>query len=490
MYQKFKQLGKESVIYGIGGVISKFIGFLLLPVYTRVFAPADYGVMDVIATMTALAGIILTAGTETALSYYFYQSEDQDNRRITVTTTGVYLVVINLIIVVIGWFIGGQISKLIFGNEEYVFFFRIAILSIPFSSFVTHNLNVLRLQRRPWTYLLLSIPQLFFSLILNIYFVVILRIGIIGVFWTNLISALLFSLIGLFINRSYFGKAFSWARLKQLLQYGLPLVISGLSMWVINYADRYFLLHYSTLGQVGLYGVGVRLASIIAFVTQAFRTANAPFQFETASDRDAPKIYSLTLSYYILLASLFSVFISLFARPALMILSTTAYLDAYKVVAFAAFSAVAYGLYQIVGVGLLVTKHTGFTGIAIGLGAVVNVIYLFLLVPLLGIVGAAIAVLLTHITVVVILYIRAQQIYPIPFELPRVFRILLTSGAIITLDFMLNFHGFWMDVFVGFVLFLVFIASISIFSLIEPREQQIILDRIRKVLKKSASITT
>jgi len=479
MYAKFKQLGKESVIYGLGGVASKFIGFFLLPVYTRVFNPADYGIMDVIATMTALAGIILTAGTETALSYYFYKFRDPVEQRKTVTTTGFYLLAINALVAAIVWLASDRLSVLAFDEGGYGVYLRVAILSIPFSSLMTLNFNVLRLQRRPWSYVGLSLSQFLFTVLLNIYLVVILRVGIIGVFWTNVIAAFLFSATGIVVNRSYFGKAFEWKRLAQLLSYGLPLVIGGLSMWSINYLDRYFLLRFSTLEQIGLYSVGLRLASVVAFLTWAFRLANAPFQFEMASEQDAPQIYSRTLTYYVLITSLICVPLSLFARPALRLLTTEAYVDAYKVVPFAAYSAVAYGAYQLVGVGLLVTKKTGFTGLAIGAGALVNTGYLFALVPPLGIVGAALAVLLTHVTVVILLYIGAQRAYFIPYDLGRVLRVLVCAGIVIGGGTLIRPQGFWADVLIAAGFCAIFLVMLPTLSLVEPREQRVILDKLR-----------
>lgn len=477
MYAKFKQLGKESVIYGLGGVASKFIGFLLLPIYTRVFSPSDYGIMDVIATMTTLAGIILTAGTETALSYYFFKFRDPLEQRKTITTTGVYLLAINTLVATGVWLAAEQISALAFGESGYAVYLRMAILAIPFSSLTTLNFNTLRLQRRPWTYIGLSLPHLLFSVLLNIYLVVILRVGIIGVFWANFIAALLFSTIGLVVNRAYFGVAFDWERLTQLLRYGLPLVIGGLSMWSINYLDRYFLLRFSTLEQIGLYSVGLRLASVVAFLTWAFRLANAPFQFEMASAKDAPQIYSRTLSYYVLGTSLICVPLSLVARPVLRLLTTEAYVEAYKVVALAAYSAVAYGVYQLAGVGLLVTKRTVFSGVAIGIGALVNVGFLFALVPPLGMIGAALAVLLTHVTVVVLLFIGAQRVYPIPYDLKRVLSVLVSAGVVVGIGMLIRAQDFWAEVLVAGGLCGVFLATVPVF-VVEARERRVILAKL------------
>ncbi len=481
MYNKFKQLGKDTVIYGLGGIAGKLINFILLPIYTRIFNPSDYGIMDVIATMVALAGVILTAGTETALSYYFFKSDDLSERRKTITTNSIYIFAINACIALVVFLLAEPISNLIFKGEMYAIYLRVAVLSLPFSNLVALNLNLLRLQRKPWAYLALSIPQLIFSILLSIYLVVILKIGIIGVFWAQFVTMFLFSTIGLYVNRSYFGMGFSLHRLAELLRYGLPLVISGLSMWSIYYLDRYFLLNFSTLEEIGLYSVGLRIASVINLLTQAFRTANAPFQFEIAADKNARQIYAQTLRYYLLLTSLACVLLSLFARPMLQLLTTTAYINAYKVVALATYCEVAYGAYQLIGVGLLLTRKTGMTGIAIGLGGLINVAYLYIFVPLLGMIGAALATLLAHLTIIVFLFVSAQKAYPIPYDLKRAFRTLACAAGVIVAGLWIGSHGLWIDIGIACGLLIFFLAMIPTLSLVKPNEWQAALHMLKEI---------
>ncbi len=481
MDTKIKRLGKDSLIYGLGGMVSKFIGFLLLPIYTRIFSPSDYGIMDIIATMTALMGIILTAGTETALSYYFYKYSDPIERRRTVTTIALYLLIINVLIVSGVWLAAEKITMLAFGDIVYSAVLRIAILSVPFSSLVDLNLNILRLNRKPWAYIAFSVSQFILTVMLNIYLVAILRVGVVGVFWTNLITAVFYSIIGIVVNRSYFSfRSFTRRRLVEILRYGLPLVIGGISMWIINYMDHYFLLHFSTLDQVGLYSVGLRLASVIGFITWAFRLANAPFQFEISLDKDAPQTYSRTLTYFVLVTSLVCVPLSLFARPALRLLTTEAYVGAYTVVGLSAYSAVAYGLYQIIGVGLLVTKKTLFSGVSIGVGAIAYVLYLYLLVPPLGIVGAALATLLVHATVVALLFFGAQRAYPIPYDMKRVALILISSGVVMVIGTLIHMQNLAFDIIIAIALFISYIGLLLVLPIITHTERKIALDMVRR----------
>jgi len=276
--------------------------------------------------------------------------------------------------------------------------------------------------------------------------------------------------------------ALSRRRLAEVLRYGLPLVIGGLSMWSINSIDRFFLVNYSTLDQVGLYSVGIRLASVVGFITWAFRLANAPFQFEISYSKDAPQIYARTLTYFVLITSLVCVPLALFAKPILRLLTREAYLGANIVVGLAAYSAVAYGMYQIIGVGLLITKKTLFTSVAISIGAIANVIFLFLLVPPFGMLGAAVSVLLTHAAVLTILYIGAQRAYPVPYDLKRISTILVFAGIVIGVRLIINTNHIVVEILSASGLFIVYLIMLSLLSVITVNEKRILFDTFKRII--------
>jgi O-antigen/teichoic acid export membrane protein len=326
----------------------------------------------------------------------------------------------------------------------------------------------------------LTLAQFLVSIGLNIYLVVLLRIGVAGVFWTNLLTTALFALAGTALNRRYYSlAAVTRARLGEIVRYGMPLVLGGISIWSIDSVDRYFLLKFASLEDVGLYSVAARLASGVAFATWAFRLANAPFQFEVASGSDAPRIYSRTLNYYALVVSTLCVAIAAFAHPALRVITTEAYLGAHRVVGLMAFSAGAYGLYQIVGVGLLITKRTGFTAAAIGAAAVLNVIFQAVLVPRLGAVGAALAVLLTHCCVVVMLYVGAQRAFYVPYELGLLARVVGPAAAIVAVRALIAPGGLLLDIGVAAGLLVGYWASLALLGAVRADHVKVLRQALR-----------
>lgn len=412
---------------------SRIIGFFLLPVYTRVFSTSDYGVIDVISTTVSLMTILLSGSmVGTALSYHFYSTEDENDRSLTVTTNLLYIIVINSFVGLVAWVFVRDISHLLFRSLDYVPYLRLAILTLPFAVANQLNVNLFRLLFKPWHYFALTVSNLLLTMVMNIILVVMLRVGLIGVYWTNLVTTALFALIGLWMNRAYFSWNVSWKRLKGMLAYGLPLVPGNVAMWVIISLDRWFLTQYAGLGDVGLYATGAKIGSAVGIVTGAFRMANVAHQFAMSREEGAKRFYADTLKYYLLLLCFLGLGVSVFGRELIEILTPMQYWSAYKAVPFFVFSAIFYGLYQLVGVGILLAKKTPITGTTILVASLVHIGLLLVFVPMWSYIGAGFVTLATHIGVVLVLYYASQRVYPIPYPARDVTKIVLvTTGLVV-----------------------------------------------------------
>jgi O-antigen/teichoic acid export membrane protein len=324
------------------------------------------------------------------------------------------------------------LSSLIFGDAAYADFLRVSVVTVPFSLAVAFYKSLFRAQRRPWRFATLTLAQLFLVVGLNLYLVAVLRVGVIGVLLSSLITSVCLSLVGLALIRSELVFVFTSSWLRRLLAYGLPLVPASLAYWVLAYADRYFLLHYVNLGEVGLYAVSNKLSALMALVTSAFQMAWPAFAFSIMKEPDAPVVYARTLTLYAAVMAFLSLGLSVLGREILLIMTTPAYVAAYQVVGILCLGLVAKGSYYIVGVGLGLKKKTGHLAWIAIVAAVLNIGLNFLLIPGFGMRGAALATLFSYAFSTVLLYFVAQRHYPIPFHVGKVGRVFL-----ITLSLML-----------------------------------------------------
>lgn len=488
MQKKFSQLGKDSLIYGLGSVVSRIIGFFLLPIYTRIFSTADYGVIDVISTTITLFTILLSGSmVGTALSYYFYSTDDENDRLVSVTTNFVYLVLANSVIGVLAWIFVADISDFLFQSQEYIPYLKLSILTLPFAVTNHLNVNLFRLSFKRWRYLALTLANILVTMTMNIVLIVVLRIGLIGVYWTNLIATVLFALIGLWMNRTLFGSVVSWKRMKGMLVYAVPLIPGSISMWAINSADRLFLTRYAGLNDVGLYATGAKIGSAIVIVTSAFQTANAPHQFAISLEEGAKDFYASTLKYYLLFFSFLGIINSIFAREVIELLTPQEYWTAYYVVPFLVFSAIAYGLYQVLGVGLLLAKKTAIWGQIIFIAGFVHVGLLLFFLPLWGYLGAGFVTLVTHIGVVLVLYVYSQKEYPVSYSAKDALLLTLVTAVIIVIGIFVDLDNIFLRLLVKLVLLLLYPLILVKLSVTSWGKMRLILTTIINMLPASIS---
>jgi O-antigen/teichoic acid export membrane protein len=136
---------------------------------------------------------------------------------------------------------------------------------------------------------------------------------------------------------------------------------------------------------------------------------------------------------------------------------------------------------------MLVRRRTGLAGVTTGSGVIFTILFLFLLVPTLGILGAAIATLLTHTAVLILKYLASQRVYKIPYELGRVLRTLFAATAVIAVNFLLHPNGFWVSIAFATMLMMVFIILIPVLSLLAPSEIRLAYEGLRKLTARTSA---
>jgi len=431
MWSRLRQLTSDSLIYGLGGVAARFVGLFLVPIFTRVFQPDEYGILDIITTATVIVSGILMLGTDAAVGFYFFDTDDRNQRRLTVSTW-LYFQVGLVGVVCLGLLpLAGPLSAALFRTIEYITLIRLALLTLPLSFLAGICMTILRLRFATGHYSILSVGTVSSNALLSVYLVVFRHIGIAGVLWANLLTNAVFSVIGLSLTIASYTLRFSMTHLLDLLKYGVPLVPAAIAGWTVSFASRYFLLYMMSLHEVGLFSIGNKVASIVLLLVSAFQTAWGPFALSLAKESDAKKTYAKVLTYYVVFTAVVALLLSTFSREILLVLTQPAYVAAYQVVGLLALGMIANGAYYIVAIGVNLTKKTAYISGTTAVAAAVNIAANFVLIPWLGILGAAAATLLGNLASTCLLYRVAQRFYPVPYETAKV-----AKASLLTIGFM------------------------------------------------------
>ena len=471
MRSRLRALAGESLIYGLSGVIARFLTIFLVPVYTRLFTPEDYGVLSLVGSSIAMVSIFVGLGLDNAAHRWFWDTEDELDRRTTIASWAWCQLLVAFVFGLATFVAAGPLARSIVGRADARLYFQIAAITLPLNVLGVVLNNWLRMHRRAWATTLYALGTTLLTILLTLLFVVALRWGLVGVYAAQAIGLAVGSVVAAIMLREWIAPGlFDRQRLRTMLRYAMPLIPAAVAYWVVGFADRYFVKAYTTTAEVGLYSVGSSLAGGVALVTGAFQQAWGPFAFSIHQQTDARRTYAAVFLVYLWFGGAISAALSLFAPEILRLLATARYAGASTVVGILAMSYVMIGLTYIAATGPSIAKRTGPTGVAMVSAAVLNVVLNVALVPIFGKVGSAIATLLAQSLTPIYLFYRSQQLYHIPYRFAAGASIVAFTMAIIAAGSRLEVGSIWVAIPVKAAILLLFIPLAFAVRMISPRQ--------------------
>jgi O-antigen/teichoic acid export membrane protein len=432
------RLGKDTLVYGLSSAIQKFIVFLLFPIYTRLLTKSDFGAQDLVVTSTALIGMLLVLGMDSGAMLFYYSADEAEKNRIRSSWLWTELL-LALPVSALLWWGAVPVCTAVFNSPEISPIFRLGVLSIPLSQGVRAILLVMRLTFRTTRFVVLSVFGVLVQVLSAILLVGVWRMGVRGVFIAILAANAAQMLLGVAMCADSFRFGISSRWLKSMLRVGIPLVPAALSVWVLNYSNRYFLVRYGSLMDIGMLSVAVRISSILLFVLSAFETAWGPFAYSIAQDRElAGKTYSKALTCFLLISLTGAAVLSVFGREITLVLATASYAGSAVLIPLYCCSAVAWASAYIVGMGAGIAKRTYHNTVAVGIGAGLNIGLNFVFIPIWGIAGAAAATLIGNIVSLAYMYVAGQHYFRVSYETRRLSALTVATAVVIAMGLLID----------------------------------------------------
>ena len=444
MFETIKHLTKHSVVYGLGGTLNKLIGFFLLPIYTRLLTPADYGILSLLTVTSSLATIIAHLGLGSAMfREEIYVGSDE---RLVESTTLCFLLGESVIFFGAMIVISSKLSTLIFGADDYATLLRLMFLADFLGVVDVVFMARLRARAQSSFYSLLSVARFVTGICLNLYFIVILRRGVEGLIVAGLISAALFATLYFILLARDLRPTLSLPILRRMLKFGIPLVPVGLSSLLLTMADRYFLKHFSTIDQVGLYSLGYHIGMVMLLVENAFQLAWPPQRFAIAKQPNAKHQFSRILTYYLLAFGFLAMALSLLAKELLMIMATPKFYPAAAVVPLIALSYIFSGVRHMTNTGLAIMNKNYYVPPIILGSALLNLGLNYILIPPYGMMGAAWATILSYLIFVIVQTLVNLHYYYIRYEYGRMAKLALIWGITYGVSLLIQTPSLWINI--------------------------------------------
>lgn len=441
-----KKLASQTAVYGLSSILGRLLNYLLVPLYTRVFSPEQYGVVTEMYAYVSFLIIILTYGMETA---FFRFSQNQSDKEKVYSTSLISILSSSVIFIIILSFFASPVANLI-GYESksnYIVWFAWiigldAISTIPFAK--------LREQKKAKTFAAYRLLNIFVNIFFNLFFIVYLpkaytdsnnaihslslsiynpEMGEGYVFVSNLIASA-FTLLLLLPSAIKIKWTFEAALWKEMIRYALPLLVAGLAGMTNETMDRilikYLLPTDISMVQLGIYGACYKVSILMTIFTQAFRFAAEPFFFAQEKEIGSGKLYADVMKYFTIVGMVIFLGIMLFIDIVQQFVGEQ-YRVGIGVVPILLLANVFFGMFFNLSIWYKLSGQTKYGAALSVFGAALTIVLNIILIPIMGYMGAAWATLICSSSMLIASYIIGQKKYYIPYELWNIARIILMA---------------------------------------------------------------
>ena len=429
MLKFLRQVFSESAVYGVAAVLGQIAPFLLVPIFTRNLGQDGVGIVSLVNSIIAFLSILAALALDNSAHRFFWDSEDARDRAVTFGTWFWMFLGTSVILGVLTVLLAAPVSVLAhvpLARESLV----LGGLSLPFRVSQNVLINWFRVKRLPVYAVVFGLGGTLVLLACSVLLVAVYDRGVSGVFEAQLASGILVTVAGLPLMRVWGSpKLISLARLQAMLKYAAPLIPAGLAAWALNLSDRWILQFSLSSAEVGLYQVASTVAMGVGLPVLAFQQAWGPFALSIVNRPGVQRVYAVVMVSFALLSCVAACLISVFSSEITVWLASRGFVSAASSVVFLALAQVLTGLGVVAAIGLNIAKQNAPIAVALFVAAGIKIALTFLLLPLLGRDGAAMATVVSQFVMTVIVFYAAQKVYPIPYLFLEVCWLLLFTGV-------------------------------------------------------------
>src|SRR3989440_3040029 len=391
IFEQITRLAKQSAIYGLGGLVSRILAVVLLPLYTSYLSTADYGKIETLVAASSVLVIVLRLGISSAFFRFYFDAKDDDGRTRVVRTSFWFTMTSATAGLIVLLLLADQISHALrLGSEPGLV--QAAAVGLWAQMNYEQLTSLFRAEERAIGFVTASLANILITVGATVLLVVTFHKGPLGVLVGNFIGTLCVYFVLVAYRRYQLGLVFDRKLFRAMNRFGMPLVPAALALWAVNFIDRLFIALFKNQGEVGVYSVAVRVSSAIVFLMIAFRTAWPAFAYSIQDDREARRTYSYVLTYVVLVTCWTSLAFGLLSPWIVHVLARNPHFHrASEAVALLSFGGAAYTAYTVMAIGSGRARKTQWNWVIAGISAIVNVALNVILIPPYGMMGAAIA---------------------------------------------------------------------------------------------------
>ena len=460
---KLSSLAKDTAIYGLSSIIGRFLNYLLVPLYTAKLSAASggYGVITNMYAYTALVMVLLTFGMET--TYFRFTNKTHEDSMRVYSTTLISVGMVSLAFVALILLLLSPLSELM-GYADHPQYVWVMAVTVAIDAFLCIPFAYLRQQKKAIKFASLKLFNIFVSIFLNIIYFAWMDGKDVGyAFYINLFcSAML--LVCMFKELTGFRWVLDRGVLSRMLNYSWPILILGIAGIVNQTADKmllpYIYKNADMQMQLGIYGACVKIAMIMAMITQAFRYAYEPIVFAGVKDKDQHEMYAKAMKYFIIFTLLAFLLVMAYIDILKFVIGSD-YWEGLRVVPIVMAAEIMMGIYFNLSFWYKVIDKTIWGAIFSGIGCAVLLTVNIIFVPRYGYMACAWGGFAGYGVAMITSYIVGQKYYPINYPLKSIaFYVLLAAIGYLAMDYVHDHFAIWLSLSVNTLVVLLFLATI------------------------------
>lgn len=381
-------------VYGLGGIISKIIPLIMVPIVTRIMPSTEYfGLSDLSGTIVSFTSALAIMGMYDAMFRMFFEKDEDEYKKTVCSTTLSFTLVTSILVFIVMLLLRNVIARFFFGSTKYAYLIYITAIATLVGATNGIISAPTRMQNKRKIFLITNTisPVLSYAvsipLLLKGFYVIALPLA-------GIVSAVTMESTFWLLNRKWFVVSkFDFKLLKQLLKIAVPLFPNFLIYWIFNSSDRVMIANLLDVGQAGVYSVGSKLGHASQLIYTAFAGGWQYFAFSTMKESDQVKTNSLVFEYLGVISYICTMTVCVVAHPLYKILFPEEYVIGFIISPYMFLAPLLQMLFQVAANQFLIVKKTWPNMLILTSGALMNVLLNLILIPKIGIEGAAIATL-------------------------------------------------------------------------------------------------
>lgn len=396
--KKFHLFIENFLVYGLGGIISKVIPLIMVPIVTRLMPDTDYyGISDLSNTVVSFGSALAIMGMYDAMYRMLFEKDDEQFKKVVCSTALGFTMFTSIVVFVVMLASRGFIAQYFFSDRKYSYVVYLSAMATLVGA--TNSIVSLptRMQNKRKIFLVTNTVSPIISyavsipLLLSGYYVIALPLAAV-------ISGISMEFVFALMNRQWFSlKKFDRKLLGQLLVIAVPLLPNFLIYWIFNSCDKVMITNMIGVGAAGIYSVGSKLGNASQLIYTAFAGGWQFFAFSTMKEKDQVKGNSMIFEYLGIISFVAASFVCAWSYWIFRILFTEQYLSGYIVAPYLFLAPLLQMLFQVASNQFLVVKKTWPIMLILSAGAILNIVINYTLIPVLGIEGASLATLMGYV---------------------------------------------------------------------------------------------